>query len=78
MKRLLLVEDEPGLVLTLSDRLGGEGYAVEATSDGESGLERAAGEGFDLIVLDVMLPSRAASTCCGNRAAAASIRRSSC
>ena len=56
MKRLLLIEDEPGLVLTLSDRLVREGYAVETTSDGESGLERAAGEGFDLVVLDVMLP----------------------
>ena len=37
MKRLLLVEDEPGLVLTLTDRLTREGYVVESTSDGESG-----------------------------------------
>ena len=57
MKRILLVEDEPGLVLTLSDRLAREGYAIETTSDGESGLERAAAEGFDLVLLDVMLPS---------------------
>lgn len=56
MKRILLVEDEPGLVLTLTDRLTREGYAVETTGDGESGLERAAGEAFDLILLDVMLP----------------------
>ena len=56
MKRILLVEDEPGLVLTLSDRLTREGYSVDTTSDGESGLERAAGEAFDLILLDVMLP----------------------
>ena len=56
MKRLLLVEDEPGLVLTLSDRLAREGYAVESTSDGAHGLERAAGEPFDLVLLDVMLP----------------------
>ena len=56
MKRLLLVEDEPGLVLTLSDRLVREGYAVETSSDGESGLERAAAEGFDCVLLDVMLP----------------------
>ena len=56
MKRLLLVEDEAGLVLTLSDRLAREGYAVEASADGESGLERAAGEAFDLVLLDVMLP----------------------
>jgi two-component system alkaline phosphatase synthesis response regulator PhoP len=56
MKRLLLVEDEPGLVLTLTDRLSREGYAVESCADGESGLERAAGEAFDLVLLDVMLP----------------------
>jgi two-component system, OmpR family, alkaline phosphatase synthesis response regulator PhoP len=56
VKRLLLVEDEPGLVLTLTDRLTREGYIVESTSDGESGLARASTEGFDLLVLDVMLP----------------------
>jgi two-component system alkaline phosphatase synthesis response regulator PhoP len=56
VKRLLLVEDEPGLVLTLTDRLTREGYAVEASADGESGLERAASGAFDLVVLDVMLP----------------------
>ena len=56
MKRILLVEDEPGLVLTLSDRLTREGYAVDTAVDGESGLARAAGEAFDLVLLDVMLP----------------------
>ena len=55
-KRILLVEDEPGLVLTLHDRLTREGYAVDTAVDGESGLERAAGEAFDLVLLDVMLP----------------------
>jgi two-component system alkaline phosphatase synthesis response regulator PhoP len=58
VKRLLLVEDEPGLVLTLTDRLAREGYAVETSSDGESALERAASEGFDLVLLDVMLPRK--------------------
>jgi two-component system, OmpR family, alkaline phosphatase synthesis response regulator PhoP len=56
VKRLLLIEDEPGLVLTLRDRLSREGYAIETSSDGESGLERAAREPFDLVLLDVMLP----------------------
>jgi two-component system alkaline phosphatase synthesis response regulator PhoP len=56
VKRILLVEDEPGLVLTLRDRLTKEGYSVESSPDGESGLERAAGEAFDLVLLDVMLP----------------------
>jgi two-component system alkaline phosphatase synthesis response regulator PhoP len=56
VKRLLLIEDEPGLVLTLRDRLTREGYALETCADGESGLERAAREPFDLVLLDVMLP----------------------
>src|SRR5947199_2398087 len=57
-KRILLIEDEPGLVLTLSDRLSKEGYAVEAARDGETGLQRAVTEGFDVILLDVMLPRK--------------------
>jgi len=57
-KRVLLVEDEPGLVLTLTDRLANEGYRVETCSDGVSGLERASEGGFDLIILDVMLPRK--------------------
>jgi two-component system alkaline phosphatase synthesis response regulator PhoP len=56
VKRILLIEDEPGLVLTLTDRLTGEGYAVERAADGESGLERASREAFDLVLLDLMLP----------------------
>ncbi len=56
MKRLLLVEDEPGLVITLTDRLTREGYGVETTADGESALERATSEAFDLVLLDIMLP----------------------
>ena len=56
MKRILLVEDEPGLVLTLTDRLSKEGYAVDSAGDGETGLERATREAFDLLLLDLMLP----------------------
>jgi two-component system alkaline phosphatase synthesis response regulator PhoP len=56
--RLLLVEDEPGLQLVLTDRLTSEGYQVETAADGESGYARASGEPFDLIILDVMLPKR--------------------
>ena len=55
---ILLVEDEAGLRMTLSDRLHSEGYRVETASDGEQGFARAAGGGFDLIVLDVMMPKK--------------------
>jgi two-component system alkaline phosphatase synthesis response regulator PhoP len=54
--RILLVEDEASLALTLSDLLTNEGYTVEVAPDGRKGLARALGEPFDLIVLDVMLP----------------------
>jgi len=57
-RRILLVEDEPSLVLTLTDRLVSEGYEVETAGDGEEGLTRAIQGSFDLIVLDVMLPRR--------------------
>ncbi len=56
--RVLLVEDEPGLQLTLTDRLAAEGYDVETAGDGELGLARALTGAFDLVVLDVMLPRR--------------------
>jgi two-component system alkaline phosphatase synthesis response regulator PhoP len=55
-KRILLVEDEPGLVLTLTDRLTSEGYDVSSANDGPSGLARASAQAWDLILLDVMLP----------------------
>ena len=54
--RILLIEDEPGLVLTLRDRLTSEGCAIESARDGQAGLAKATSEHFDLIILDVMLP----------------------
>jgi len=56
--RILLVEDEPGLVLTLTDLLEAEGYEVHSAQDGPKGLERGSTERFDLILLDVMLPGK--------------------
>ena len=65
-QRILLVEDELGLVMTLSDRLASEGYAVETANDGETGLARATSELFDLIILDVMLPGDSGFDVCRN------------
>lgn len=56
--KILLVEDEPGLILTLTDRLESEGFEVETAKDGETGFRLAASEVFDLIILDVMLPKK--------------------
>jgi two-component system alkaline phosphatase synthesis response regulator PhoP len=56
MKKILIVEDEPGLRLTLSDRLRAEGYETQSAAEGEGGLWLALEGGFDIVLLDVMLP----------------------
>jgi two-component system alkaline phosphatase synthesis response regulator PhoP len=53
---ILIVEDEPGVALVVSDLLRAEGHAVEIASEGRSGLRRANEAKFDLLILDVMLP----------------------
>jgi two-component system alkaline phosphatase synthesis response regulator PhoP len=63
-KRILLVEDEPGLRRRLCGRLAGEGHLVEQAGDGEAGLARALTEPFDLVVLDVLLPERSGFDVC--------------
>jgi two-component system, OmpR family, copper resistance phosphate regulon response regulator CusR len=62
--RILLVEDEPGLVLTVSDLLTAEGYEVETAADGETGLAKAAAGKFHLVILDVMLPRKSGFDIC--------------
>lgn len=57
-RHLLLVEDEPSLVLALTDRLEAEGYRVTAVGDGDVALAEASAGTFDLILLDGMLPGR--------------------
>jgi len=58
MKRILVVEDEPAIAFGLQLDLKSEGYDVVVESDGESALQRALKEAFDLILLDVMLPGK--------------------
>lgn len=54
--RLLIVEDEKRLALSLAKGLTAEGFAVDVVHDGVDGLHRA-GEGtYDLVILDIMLP----------------------
>jgi two-component system alkaline phosphatase synthesis response regulator PhoP len=62
--RILLIEDEPGLVLTVSDLLSTEGYEVESAPDGETGLSKALMGKFDLVVLDIMLPRKTGFDVC--------------
>ena len=58
MTRILVVEDEPGIALGLEDDLKLEGYHVEVAGDGLTASRRAREGGFDLILLDVMLPGK--------------------
>jgi DNA-binding response OmpR family regulator len=55
-RRILLVDDEPGIVDFVTYGLAREGFEVVAVGDGQEALERARSEPFDLMVLDVMLP----------------------
>ncbi len=54
--RILLVEDDPSIREVTAIGLRSAGFTVETTVDGAAGLERFAGGGFDLVLLDVMLP----------------------
>lgn len=56
MPRILLVEDEEKLARFVELELSHEGYEVEKAFDGRSGLEKAEAGGFDLMLLDIMLP----------------------
>ena len=58
MKRILVIEDEPQMLLGLRDNLELEGYEVQTAADGEEGLARAASFAPDLVILDVMLPKK--------------------
>lgn len=57
MKRILLVEDEEKLARFIELELDYEGYEVVKAFDGREGLELARSQPFDLILLDIMLPS---------------------
>jgi DNA-binding response OmpR family regulator len=56
--RVLVIEDEPGIVDFVRRGLEAEGFAVEAAGDGVEGERLALGGSFDAIVLDLMLPRR--------------------
>src|ERR1035438_2831791 len=64
LARLLLVEGEKGLALTVTDRLAAEGYAVDQAADGQSGLDMALAGDYQLVILDVMLPRKSGLDVC--------------
>ncbi|MGE5483839.1 MAG: response regulator transcription factor [Ignavibacteriales bacterium] len=56
MHRILLVDDEIGLVKGLAYSLSREGFLVDTAADGLTALNKITGEHYDLVVLDLMLP----------------------
>lgn len=64
-KRILVVDDEPTIVLLLETRLKAEGYQVLKAMDGQTALEMAKKERPDLIILDLMLPKMDGYKVCG-------------
>src|SRR5271154_1844690 len=62
--RILLIEDDAGLALTLVDLLEAQGYLVTAAGDANSGMDAARRNSFDLAILDVMLPGKSGFEAC--------------
>ena len=56
MQKILIIEDEPNMILGLKDSCEYEGYEISVALDGEEGLNKALTEKPDIILLDVMLP----------------------
>ncbi|WP_327343513.1 response regulator transcription factor [Streptomyces europaeiscabiei] len=63
--RLLIVEDEKRLAVSLAKGLTAEGYAVDVVHDGVEGLHRASEGSYDLVILDIMLPGMNGYRVCG-------------
>ncbi len=63
-KRILVVDDEPQMLLGLRDNLEIEGYEVLTAADGEEGLAKALTLRPDLVILDLMLPRRSGLDVC--------------
>ncbi|HXW90382.1 MAG TPA: response regulator transcription factor [Terriglobales bacterium] len=57
-EKILVVEDDQVIRMTLGDRLQSEGYSVDFAADGEEGVRKARQNASDLIVLDIMLPRK--------------------
>ncbi len=56
MSKILIIEDEETILMALEDDLGLEGYRVTGATDGAEGFAKAKEGGYDLIILDIMLP----------------------
>lgn len=64
MKRILIVEDEPNMLIGLKDNLEFEGYEIDSAADGEAGLQAIIANNYDLILMDIMLPKLSGFDAC--------------
>jgi DNA-binding response OmpR family regulator len=62
--RILVIEDEPSLSMTIRDELEFEGFEASVAQDGVAGFERMLNDAPDLVVLDVMLPGKSGFEIC--------------
>lgn len=56
--KILIVDDEPNIVISLEFLMKREGFEVFVANDGDAGLEQIAAQRPDLVLLDVMMPKR--------------------
>ena len=64
MSHILLVDDDPGVLDVVAFMLRREGFDVDEERDGTSALERARANGYDIVILDVMLPGMSGTDVC--------------
>lgn len=63
-KKVLIVDDEPNIVISLEFLMKKAGYTVAVAADGEEALAKVASFGPDLILLDVMMPKKSGFEVC--------------
>ena len=62
--KILIVDDEPNIVISLEFLMKKEGFAVAGAGDGEAALQQVAGFAPDLVLLDVMMPKKSGYEVC--------------
>ena len=63
-KKILIVDDEPNIVLSLEFMMKKEGFEVAVAGDGDAALEKVASFAPDLVLLDVMMPKKSGYEVC--------------
>ena len=64
MSRILIVDDEPDIIMLISRYAKREGYEVTTAEDGRQAIKACQREDFDLIVMDIMMPDTDGFTAC--------------